>query len=711
MKIYQLIYTSVKHSLSDSSKGLTNQPGLRVYSCSEGVTRENIQEIMRFSPYRLPRKSVEDYSDRPCDPSVPELFPKIFRTLKLADGRYAAIQVVYSGMDFKGDRGNYYAHALIFDEVGDDFFPEQYFGSPLFTTHLTEEQIESALVKYLPEAQDLRDTTLDRRVLNFIGEHKQQVEYLIDAALRLFTDDEIRNICVATDSEEMTAMYLLAIKYLLPRDISRYTGISTHNVYLPSDKQYNIVFHGTVNGENNITAELTAARTSCLYIDMETANFYTERELPIFNMDYETLRSRYAEGHITSVSGFVEWCGTYTHETQVGIGGRLMKLGQSAGDDALKSRLKEIYERLDDDAHKDVRFELAKILYDNSDKLPEKESEITNNFIYRCIRNMCDGEEYPISDNCDNMSETQAKIIAGNIRGLLSPISENYDKLTEFNKKSLVEFFAILKHAANKETWRELFLNDDEMLTIFVTMAAEQSIKGRGIEMFTFPKNWNDKDLSELVAYIHAAAADDIIKRGCLKYILTYRDEDWESYGVSISEVNKTAEEQKEDLGRVRRMLKKVGYLPFERATYEHLRSDVRSDISDSIYPLLLSRVLNAYYNWRAAAGRQTIAHERAITLGNLLMELREKQPYVYDFIIPKFAIEVVEAPGHYHEIIVNPDTMPESFWNWFIIGYNKCKPDDSKLLIYHRIYLSNKDALSALPIGDYINEVFSIAR
>ena len=711
MKIYQLIYTSVKHSLSDSSKGLVNQPGLRVYSCSEGVTRENIQEIQRFSLYRIPKQTVVNYSDKPCDPSVPELFPKIFRTLKLADGRYAAIQIVYSGMDFNGDRGNHYAHALIFDEVGENFFPERYYNSPLFTTHLTENQINNALVQYLPEAQEIRDKTLDRRIWEFIAEHKQQVGYLIDAALNLFTNDEIRNMCVATNSAEKSAMYLLAIKYLLPRDISRYTGISTYNVYLPSDKQYNIVFHGTVNGENNITRELVMARTSCLYIDMETANFYTERELPIFKMDFKTLHRRYAESRITSVSGFLDWCSTYTYETETGIGGRLLKLQLSAGDAALKARLNEIYSNLDDDAHKDVKFEIAKILYDNSEMLPSKEKEITTDFIYRCIRNMCGGEEYPISDNCDNMTESQAEIIAGNIRGLMSPINENYDSLTEFNKKSFVEFFAILKHTADKKTWRELFLNDDEMLTTFVTMAAEQSIKGRGIDMFAFPKHWDDKDLSELVAYVDAAASDNIIKRGCLKYILTYRDEDWAAYGVSISDINKTAKEQEEDLQRVRRMLKKVGYLPFERATYEHLRTDVRADISDSVYPLLLSRVLNAYYNWRAAAGRQTIAHERANTLRSLLCELRERQPQVYDFIIPKFAIEVVEAPGHYHEIIVNPDTMPDSFWNWFIIGYNKCKPDDSKLLIYHRIYLSNKDALSALPIGGYINEVFSVAR
>ena len=46
------IYTSVLHSLSDQELGLSNQPGLRVYSCSQGLERENLDEVARFSSYR-----------------------------------------------------------------------------------------------------------------------------------------------------------------------------------------------------------------------------------------------------------------------------------------------------------------------------------------------------------------------------------------------------------------------------------------------------------------------------------------------------------------------------------------------------------------------------------------------------------------------------------------------------------------------------------
>lgn len=56
-----MIYTSVLHSLADPELGLSNQPGQRVYSCSQGLTRENISELMRFSSYRLPKNDETEY--------------------------------------------------------------------------------------------------------------------------------------------------------------------------------------------------------------------------------------------------------------------------------------------------------------------------------------------------------------------------------------------------------------------------------------------------------------------------------------------------------------------------------------------------------------------------------------------------------------------------------------------------------------------------
>ena len=165
MKVYQLIYTSVRHSLSDSTLGLANQPGLRVYSCSQGITENNIAEIVKFASYRLPKNDKTVYSEVTGDPQVPEMFPKCFRTLRLSDGRYAAIQTVFAGMDYQGQPGNFFAHALVFDEPDADFFPERYFKSSAFKTCLTAKEAEKEIVHYLPQLDGLKpEESTDKRV-------------------------------------------------------------------------------------------------------------------------------------------------------------------------------------------------------------------------------------------------------------------------------------------------------------------------------------------------------------------------------------------------------------------------------------------------------------------------------------------------------------------------------------------------------------------
>lgn len=154
MKVYQMIYTSVQYSIADADLGLENQEGQRVYSCSQGLTKENIAELLRFCSYKLPKNNKIKYSQEFGDPSVGQKFPKAFRTLRLTDGRLAAIQTVYAGVDINGEEGNVFAHALVFDEYDDNFFPEQYYGSELFRTYLTKEEYNAPLVKYMPTLID-----------------------------------------------------------------------------------------------------------------------------------------------------------------------------------------------------------------------------------------------------------------------------------------------------------------------------------------------------------------------------------------------------------------------------------------------------------------------------------------------------------------------------------------------------------------------------
>ncbi len=45
--------------------------------------------------------------------------------------------------------------------------------------------------------------------------------------------------------------------------------------------------------------------------------------------------------------------------------------------------------------------------------------------------------------------------------------------------------------------------------------------------------------------------------------------------------------------------------------------------------------------------------------------------------------------------------------WNWFLIGYKRCKKDDDKMLTYTRVYGASKMKMSAVPAKKKIREAF----
>lgn len=708
MKVYQMIYTSVRHSLSDSALGLSNQSGLRVYSCTQGITRDNINELIRFAGYRLPKNNKTAYSEVIGDPSVPELFPKVFRTLKLSDGRYAAIESVFSGVDFQGQPGNFFAHALVFDEVGDDFFPELFYGSKAFKTYLTTAEAESELIHYMPCLEDLEpESGFEQKIISFIEEHKKEMGYIVNKAFVLLTSETIKNICIATGSEEKTAMYLIALKYLLPRDISENVGISTYNVYLPSEKQHNIVFHGTIKGKNNITSQAIETREGCLYLDMDKTDIISDEPCVLFKFGLTELRSKYNEYGFTSVTSLMDWAATYENTASSGMGGKLLSLKRSGGDRAFAIRANELYPLIKNDDMQDVRFEISKVMYDNIDLFKDKVEEITDSYMETCVEKLCAGQSYDI-ENILPKSESvklQAQYLKKKLPDYMKKIKDSLEPIGEKNKLTLLRLFAEIKHETETKTWKELFETKENM-GIFVEMSASVVITGIGTHAFTAPAGWNSADLSEAVAYFDSSTQDENIKRSCLKYIYRNEDEDWSSYGVKLVKHTKTRGEQEKDMEKIHRMLNKVGYIPYQRKRYRDLSLEVSNDINDSSSPLLLSRLLDAVYKWQSKYGNQAAAEKAAVKVRDLLLEMKKTERSCYNFIIPKLALEIVESQGHYHEVIINTDTMPASFWNWFLIGYNHCKRDDA-LIAYTRVYSSSKKKISRLPIRKKMKETF----
>ena len=713
MKVYQIIYTSVQHCLSDTELGLTNQSGLRVYSCSQGLTRENLDEVVRVCGYRLPKDNTVEYSKTVGDPQIPEMFPKTFRTLRLADGKLAVIQSVYSGVDYLGHEGNFFAHALIFEDFDTAFLPELYYGSSLFKKCLNEDELKREIVPYLPCIEALPDVSdFEKDVCNFITGHKKELSYIINNAIGVITSQgTVKNICISTSDEKETAMYLIALKYLIPRDIKNNMGISTYNVYLPSDKQEKIIFHGTIKGKNNISQQAIDTRDSCIYIDIDKLDMSAYAVSPIIDKwEPKELRNEYERLDLKSAPGLMDWENTFENITSPGMGAKLIRLKESGSDSAFAYRAMQLYPKLREEEYKDIRFEVLKVMYDNIDLFPDEVTSLTDMHMSDVIAKMNAGETFDLSTAFSSVKNEKQQIaeMKRHIPAIMDAIGSKNCGMDDKTKYIILGLFARIKHKYGDTNWRDFFGGNRIYLTAFVETAASVIITGYGVKPFSPPSNWDKNDMAELIAFFEASTEDRLLRKYCLKYIYQNKDIDWAVYGITMTKHTKTQGEQAEDIQKIRKILKKVGYEPYQRNKYTDVQQDVKADMQDNLSPLLLCRLLSAYYVWARSYGNQAKAKDAAQLVRSLLLEMKKTQKTCYDFIIPKLALEIIETPGHYHELMINTETMCPSFWNWFLIGYTRCKRDDEKMLTYTRIYHASKTKMQRLPIRKKLRKVFA---
>lgn len=289
---------------------------------------------------------------------------------------------------------------------------------------------------------------------------------------------------------------------------------------------------------------------------------------------------------------------------------------------------------------------------------------------------------------------------------IMAKLAAAGSNISDKSKFVLFGFFAQLKHKYGDDTWKDFFGGNRMHLTTFVEIAADIIITGYGVKPFSPPSNWEKHDLDELIAYFESSTEDEKLKKLCLKYIYSSTDTEWENYGITLTKHTKTRGEQEEDMRRIRSMLSKVGYEPYQGGTYMSIKQDVKANLEDTMSPLLLTKLLDAYYRWQRTYGNQAQAKKAATKFRNLLLEMKKTQPSCYNYVMPKLGLEIIETTGHYHEIMINTETVTPSFWNWFLIGYVKRTRDDEKLLTYTRIYEASKNKLK-IPVRKKLKSVF----
>ena len=90
----------------------------------------------------------------------------------------------------------------------------------------------------------------------------------------------------------------------------------------------------------------------------------------------------------------------------------------------------------------------------------------------------------------------------------------------------------------------------------------------------------------------------------------------------------------------------------------------------------------------------------------DLIMEIKTAEKSCYDYIFPKLGIEILNSPGHYHEVIINADTMEAEFWNWFLIAYNRNKANEDRRLTYQRVYESSSRYLKNVAVKERLDRM-----
>lgn len=715
MKVYQLIYTSVRYSLSDPELRLENKPGYRVYSCTQGLTAEEVDEITCFCGYKKPDKSDVKYSKTYADPEVPDVFPKTFRTFTLSTGKSVALQTVYSGYDVNGRDGNFFAHAFIFDEVSEGFAPEDYYGSEEFRTYLTPKELEMSLVRYLPMKDDVKkQENLLQWIDIFAKEHKMQLSRLVEATTQILSEKSKKtHLCISADTEEESDYYVLALKRLLPSKIKHMTGIATNNMYLPSEKQTQILLNSTISEYNNIDIEDINDNGHCIYVDFSLEHENTAIYERFFEMTYEELESEYERFKIDNIEKFTAWLWVYNNVNMKGIGKRLQQVKEMDGE-FFKKRCDEIYENLNNQDMAKVRLEILGVLNDNAGDFSEKSEEIIKEYTLAGFRGIASGEpvnmEGIFKAYKPDVFPTHVSIVYSLLDEIMTIIAAAED-INEQQAMLILRMFAIIKQAAEISTWKEFFKNRNDYMRLFVKLSADVIINATDPVTFIAPIVWTSAEFAEVVAYFDSSTNDERIKRACRQFIRKNPLEEWGKYGITISKELKSEEKQKEEIKLLKKMLSDVGYIPFQRGKYQDLKFEVVSDIENNDEPLLITRLLNAYYNWQMTE-IETESEQYAKEIKLLILEMREREKSCYNFVFPKLALEILShCGGSNYEEIINNETMDDSFWNWFYIGADMNKKNSSVFSNYRKVYKANENSLRRLVVYKKIKPLFEEKR
>lgn len=323
MKALQLHYTSCR-------RGLAASAGFQIRAVTPGIPPDEQREIERAGVYRPPRTAPLT----PGDEEIDRDFPRALRYYALGSGRWALTLSSYSGRDYSGRWGNFFAHTLVIEEVPPARWPIDYYEWEGWRRRLLAEEDTDEPPSALP-AVDLdgirpADSFALSELAGFLREEPGRADLLAKMGRAALAGTASSRAVVIRDSPLSALYWVACIQKLFPSEHARGLSFSTFQ----DDPRGAVAVNGTVEGTDFTFAE-AERRFRFAMFDLVTG-VHSEQESALENAaDYCAVAARWLAEDPGKLQAFFDSMSQFDHRSLDGealhAAAKLFEIGRREG--------------------------------------------------------------------------------------------------------------------------------------------------------------------------------------------------------------------------------------------------------------------------------------------------------------------------------------------------------------------------------------------
>lgn len=259
MRALQLHYTSCR-------KGQSGNAGFQTRASTPGLRPDEQREVERRGVYRPPR----DASQEPTPEEIDRDFPRAFRYYSLESGRRALTLCRYTGRDYSGRWGNFFAHTLVL-ENGEEppLWPIDYYEWSGWQERLGPDEDTEQPPPPLPHAEldgtAAAESFRFEELREFLREQPGRPELLAKMGRAVLSSRQTSRAVVIRDSATNGLYWTACLQKLFPRPHAWSLTISTYQ-----DDPRGCAAINATTGETDFSFEESERRYRFYMFDLTT---------------------------------------------------------------------------------------------------------------------------------------------------------------------------------------------------------------------------------------------------------------------------------------------------------------------------------------------------------------------------------------------------------------------------------------------------------